>query len=118
MYRNKFALVIGYMVFKAKVRPYLLDYPPYWCMFTSPLFSVSVNSASVNILAYVSLSTVAVTVMAEILRNSMARRKGMFYILIDAARHEDNSTFPPASYENSLSPFYSKFTALLKILCA
>ena len=77
-----------------------------------PSHSVSMNSASVNILTHVSLSAVALTVLVDILRHSLARRKGMFYILIGAARHKVNGTFLPASYENSLSPFYSRFNAL------
>lgn len=77
-----------------------------------PPHSVSINNASVNILTHASLSAVALTVLVDIRRNSMARRKGMFYILIGAARHKVNSAFLPASYENSLSPFYGRFNAL------
>ena len=77
-----------------------------------PPHSVRMNNASVNILTHVSLSAVALTVLVDIPRNSLARRKGMFYILIGAARHEVNRTFLSASNENSLSPFYSRFNAL------
>ena len=58
-----------------------------------PPHSVSVNNASVNILTHVSLTPVALTVWVDIPRNSLTRRKGMFYILIVTARHKLTAHF-------------------------